>query len=92
VGRAYETFRTYDWASPELREVQSLFLRAARVVGNRNFDLPKALRHRIAIKLEKSGVAPQKTGKLKEFTPVGRSERISLHDESLPSGLILSES
>ena len=89
VGRAYETFRTYDWASPELREVQSLFLRAARVVGNRNFDLPKALRHRIAIKLEKSGVAPQKTGKLKEFVPIGGSERISLHDEGLPPGLIL---
>jgi molecular chaperone DnaK (HSP70) len=89
VGRAYETFRTYDWASPELREMQSLFLRAARVVGNRNFDLPKALRHRIAIKLEKSGVAPQKTGKLKEFVPIGGSERISLHDEGLPPGLIL---
>jgi hypothetical protein len=89
VGRAYETFHAYDWASPELREMQSLFLRAARVVGNRNFDLPKALRHRIAIKLEKSGVAPQKTGKLKEFVPIGGSERISLHDEGLPPGLIL---
>ena len=89
VGRAYETFRSYDWASPELREMQSLFLRAARVVGNRNFDLPKALRHRISIKLEKSGVAPQKTAKLKEFVPIGGSERISLHDEGLPPGLIL---
>ena len=89
VGRAYEAFRIYDWTSPELREMQNLFLRAARVVGNRNFDLPKALRHRIAIKLEKSGVAPQKTGKLKEFVPIGGSERISLHDEGLPPGLIL---
>jgi hypothetical protein len=50
------------------------------------------VRHQIATELEKSGVALQKTGKLKEFTPVGRSERISLHDESLPPGLILSES
>jgi molecular chaperone DnaK (HSP70) len=89
VDRAYEAFRIYDWTSPELREMQNLFLRAARVVGNRNFDLPKALRHRIAIKLEKSGVAPQKTGKLKEFVPIGGSERISLHDEGLPPGLIL---
>jgi hypothetical protein len=92
VGRAYETFRSFDWAAPELAEVQTLFLRAARVVGNRSFDLPKAVRHQIAADLEKSGVALQKTGKLKEFTPVGRSERISLHDESLPPGLILSES
>jgi hypothetical protein len=72
--------------------MQTLFLRAARVVGNRSFDLPKAVRHQIAAELEKSGVALQKTGKLKEFTPVGRSERISLHGENLPPGLILSES
>jgi len=92
VGRAFETFRIFDWAAPELAEMQALFLRAARVVDNRSFDLPKAMRRQIAAKLETSGVAPQKTGKLKEFMPVGRSERISLHDESLPPGLILSES
>ena len=68
--RAYEAFRILDWAAPELAEMQTLFLRAARVVGNRSFDLPKALRHRIATKLEKSGVSPQKTGKLKEFMPM----------------------
>jgi DNA-K related protein len=92
VGRAYETFGIFDWTAPELAEIQALFLRAARVVGNRSFDLPKAVRRQIATKLERSGVALQKTGKLKEFIPVGRSERISLHDESLPPGLILSES
>jgi hypothetical protein len=54
--------------------------------------VPKALRHRIAAKLENVGVTPQKTGKLKEFMPVGGSERISLHDETLPTGLILTES
>jgi len=92
VERAYESFRTFDWTAPELAEMQTLFLRAARVVGSRSFDLPKALRHRIAAKLEDSGVAPQKTGKLKDFMPLGSSERISLHDESLPPGLILTES
>jgi molecular chaperone DnaK (HSP70) len=91
VERAYEAFRNLDWAAPELAEVQNLFLRAARVVGSRNFDLPKALRHRIAAKLEHAGVSPQRTGKLKEFTLVGGAERISLHDESLPPGLILAE-
>ncbi len=91
VERAYEAFRNLDWATPELAEVQTLFLRAARVVGSRSFDLPKALRHRIAAKLEHAGVSPQRTGKLKEFTPVGGAERISLHDESLPPGLILAE-
>jgi hypothetical protein len=91
VERAYEALRTLDWAAPELAEVQTLFLRAARVVGSRSFDLPKALRQRIAAKLENAGVAPQRTGKLKEFVPVGGAERISLHDESLPPGLILTE-
>jgi molecular chaperone DnaK (HSP70) len=92
VERAYEALRNLDWATPELAEMQTLFLRAARVVGSRNFDLPKAVRHRIAAQLENAGVSPQKTGKLKEFTPVGGAERISLHDERLPPGLILTES
>jgi molecular chaperone DnaK (HSP70) len=91
VERAYEALRVLDWTAPELAEVQTLFLRAARVVGSRSFDLPKALRHRIAAQLENAGVSPQRTGKLKEFTPVGGAERISLHDEGLPPGLILAE-
>jgi molecular chaperone DnaK (HSP70) len=91
VERAYGTFRRFDWAAPELAQMQTLFLRAARVVGDRSLDLPKALRYRIASKLEESGVTRQKTAKLKEFTPLGPSERISLHDESLPPGLILTD-
>ena len=91
VERAYDALRSLDWVSPELAEVQTLFLHAARVVGNRSFDLPKGLRHRIAAKLEKAGVSPQKTAKLKEFIAVGVAERISLHAESLPPGLILTE-
>lgn len=69
VERAYEVFRRFDWSTPELADLATLFLRAARVVDNRSFDLPKALRHRIAAKLENIGVAPQKTAKLKEFVP-----------------------
>jgi hypothetical protein len=92
VERAFESFRRFDWGAPELAEMPSLFLRAARVVGDRRFDLRKGLRHQIAAKLENLGIAPQKTGKLKEFIPVGRSERISLHEESLPPGLILVDS
>src|SRR5207248_2152125 len=91
VERAYDALRSLDWVSPELAEVQTLFLRAARVVGNRRFDLPKGLRHRIAAKLEKAGVSPQKTAKLKEFVAMGGAERISLQDESLPPGLMLTE-
>ena len=75
-----------------LSELKTLFLRAARVVGDRSFDLPKSLRNHIAHKLEKSGVAPLQTAKLREFVPVGRWDRISLYGESLPPGLILSKS
>jgi molecular chaperone DnaK (HSP70) len=92
VERAYDAFRRLDWATPELAEMQTLFLRAARVVSSRNFDLPKAVRDRIATQLENAGVSPQKTAKLKEFIPVGGSERASSYDESLPPGLILTES
>ena len=91
VERAYESFRRFDWGAPELAEMPTLFLRASRVVGDRRFDLPKAVRHRIAAELERLGIAPQKTAKLKEFVPVAGSERISLHDESLPPGLVLTE-
>ena len=92
VERAYDAFRNLDWAAPELAEVQTLFLRAARVVGNRNFDLPKAVRQRIATQLENAGVSALKTSKIKEFIPLRGDERVSLHDESLPPGLILTES
>ncbi|MBV8575019.1 MAG: hypothetical protein JOZ58_08270 [Acetobacteraceae bacterium] len=92
VQRTYEAFRKFDWTAPELSELQTLFLRAARVVGNRSLDLPRSLRNQIADKLERSGVSALRTGKVREFAPVGRSDRTSLYGESLPPGLILSNS
>ena len=91
VERAYEAFRKLDWADPELSEMQTLFLRAARVVDNRSLDVPQSLRDRIAARLEKSGVAPLKTARLRHFSPPDRSERSGLYGEPLPPGLILSE-
>ena len=35
VERAYDAFTGFDWADPELAEMQTLFLRAARVVDDR---------------------------------------------------------
>jgi molecular chaperone DnaK (HSP70) len=89
VERAYAAFRDFDWAEPELLELQSLFLRAARVVGDRSLDVPRPLRTLIAGKLERSGVAPLRTAKVKAFVPVGRSDRASLYGEALPPGLVL---
>jgi molecular chaperone DnaK (HSP70) len=89
VEHAYSAFQGFDWTKPELLELQTLFLRAARVVGDRSLDLPIRLRGLIAGKLEKSGVPPLRTAKIRGFIPVGRSDRASLYDEALPPGLVL---
>jgi molecular chaperone DnaK (HSP70) len=89
VGQAFESFSRLDWTGPKLKELQTLFLRAARLVNNRSLDVPKSLRNRIADKLEHSGVPPAKTISLREFVPMERAERVSLFGESLPHGLIL---
>ena len=91
VERAFETFRPLDWAEPALAELATLFLRAARAVDNRSLDVPKALRLKIARKLEQSGVAPMRTAKLKEIIPLDRAERQGLYGEALPPGLLLRE-
>jgi hypothetical protein len=54
VERSFEAFAPFDWQHPTLAELNTLFLRAARVVGDRSLDLPRALRQRIASKLERS--------------------------------------
>jgi hypothetical protein len=91
VERAYEAFRRFDWNDPEFAEVQVLFLRAARAIGDRRLDLSKSLCNQIANKLEKCGIAPTKTIRLRNVVPVERSERLSLYGEAVPPGLILSE-
>ena len=91
VERAYTTFRSFDWTKPELLELQTLFLRAARVVDDRGLDVRQSLRNSNAGKLESSGVAPPRTARIRGFVPVGVSDRASLNGESLPSGLLLAE-
>lgn len=90
VEQAYDAFSGLDWKATELTELQTLFLRAARVVGDRGLDVAPSLRSRIADRLEKAGVAPVKTARLRGFVPVPASERLGLFGESLPAGLILS--
>ena len=89
VERAYSAFQDFDWTNPELLDLQNLFLRAARVVDDRRLDVPMSLRTQIAGKLEKSGVLPLQTAKIKGFIPIGRSDLASMYDESLPPGLVL---
>ena len=70
-------------------ECCNLFLRAARVVDDRNLDVPKSLRDQIIRKLEGAGVAPNRTAPIRAFTPVGRTDSAALYGESLPPGLVL---
>jgi hypothetical protein len=88
---AYSAFQGFDWTDPELLELQTLFLRAARVVDDRSLDVPMPLRSLIASKMEKSGVLPPQTAKIRGFIPIGRSDQASLYDESLPPGLVLGQ-
>ncbi|MGP6159122.1 MAG: Hsp70 family protein, partial [Vulcanimicrobiaceae bacterium] len=91
VERAYDAFSKFDWAEPKLVELQTAFLRAARVVNNRTLEVSKSLRERIASKLERSGVPPARTAPLRGYMPMERSDRAGLLGESLPPGLILRE-
>ena len=89
VVRAYAAFQKFDWAEPELTECCNLFLKAARVVDDRNLDVPKSLRDQIVRKLERAGIAPNRTAPIRGFTPVGGADRATLYGESLPPGLVL---
>ena len=89
VARAYAAFQNFNWTEPELMECCNLFLRAARLVNDRNLDVPKPLRNQIVRKLESAGVAPNRTAAIKAFTPVGRIDRTTLYGEALPPGLVL---
>lgn len=89
VEQAFETLSDLDWTEPELTEIQTLFVRAARIVNNPRVDLPKSLREKIASKLEKSGVAQLKLRSLHAFLPLAGLDRSSLFGESLPPGLVI---
>ncbi len=89
VEKAYDALADLDWTEPELAEIQTLFLRAGRIVDSPSVDLPGRLREQIASKLQKSGVAPSKIGRLRTFIPVAQVDRASLFGESLPPGLVI---
>ena len=89
VEEAYEALQSLDWAAPEISEILTLFLRAARVVDSPSLDLPKGLRGKIASRLENAGVAPLKVEKIRTFVPTESADQAGLFGESLPPGLIL---
>jgi molecular chaperone DnaK (HSP70) len=87
--RAYDALADLDWTDPRLAEIQTLFLRAGRIMTNPKIDLPKSLREKIASKLQKACVAPSKVARLRTFVPVALADRAHLFGESLPPGLVI---
>jgi len=92
VEQAFDALRGFDWADPELIEAQTLFLRAARAVADRTVDLGESLRLKIANRLEKCGVSPTRTARLKSVVAVERAEQIGYFGDDVPPGLILTSS
>ena len=88
VEETYAATKNLDWKS--LPELQNLFLLGARVLDNPHLDVGESLRKKIAAKLIKSGIAPIRAARLKNFEPVQQADAISLFGESLPPGLVLS--
>ena len=89
VEHVFDTLSNFEWTEPDLGEIQTLFLRAARVVDNPKIDLAKSLRQKIASKLEKWDVAPVRLARIRSFVPIAVTDRASLFGESLPPGLVL---
>lgn len=89
VEKAYDALSDLDWEDPLLLEIQTLFLRAGRIINDPRIDLPKSLREKIASKLQKSGVAPTKVARLRSYIPLALADRANLFGESLPPGLVI---
>ncbi len=92
VDKAYAELSDLDWADPALVDIQTLFLRAACLVDDRQIDLPKSLRDKIASRLQTAGVSPSKVARLRSYVPVAAADRANLFGESLPPGLVISGS
>ena len=89
VRAAFEALRRLDTARPELRDLPTAFLRAARKVENPALNLPPKVSRAVTARLAKASVPEQKLAPLREYTPLPRDERAELYSESLPPGLVL---
>jgi len=89
VETVYQALRPADWAEPENREIQNLFLRACRVVDDPSLDVPKGLRQTIAKQLEKAGVSVTRLERIRHHVPLDQSDRSGLFGEALPIGLAM---
>jgi molecular chaperone DnaK (HSP70) len=87
VERAFNALEPLDWTRDNLRNVPQLFVQAARIVNNRDHDVPAELRARIIAKAKESGASESRLQPLQTFTMIDAKDIQQLFGESLPSGL-----
>lgn len=90
VERLFDRVRKLDWKSSRNTDAIPLFLKAARVVEDRNLNLARRSSAKIISKLEKSGVGANRLLPLRDYVPISRAEQDFSYGESLPPGLLLS--
>lgn len=91
VESAWDALGKLDWKEDRLREIQALFMRAARVVEESRLNVSSSLSKKIIRKLKKSGVAESKLRPLMDFVAMTRGEQVSAYGEVLPIGLMMEE-
>lgn len=89
VETLFDLVKHGDWSGPNGIELTRLFLRAARLTGDRQLDVSGSLRRHIQSKLEKAGIAPTKLQPLRQVIPLSDSDRVQSFGEALPAGLSL---
>ncbi len=90
VEEAFQATHDLDWSAESgFGELATLFLRAARLTGDRHLDVPKAVGNEIREKLKKSGSTPVKLAPLRDVIAIAQADRAVLFGESLPPGISL---
>ncbi len=89
VRAAFDALPRFDNKRPELRDLPTAFLRAARQVPNPALNPPPKLARAVIARLAKAGVPEARLAPLREYIPLPQDERAELYSESLPPGLIL---
>ncbi|MDQ8207838.1 Hsp70 family protein [Coraliomargarita sp. SDUM461003] len=90
VQAAFDQLEALDWSRDNLRNLRQVFVQAARIVNNRDHDVPEDLRGRILAKVRSSGASEQQVEPLRQFTPIDAKDIQQLFGESLPVGLRVS--
>lgn len=89
VEEVWQRLAPLDWEGPSMAPVGPLFLRAARRTGVAALDLPERTRRRIADRLGRLGVSPQRLQSLREVIAIDAAELAEPFEEPLPPGLVL---